>query len=97
MQELVNAPPLKCAYAMVESADLASKQRRLLSWTLHDLQSSVEPEVKTEANFLDVTEPAVSVDLQEDSSTVFWVLREVLYPTCALYDADFRELKSCMS
>lgn len=53
----------------------------------------MELDPKTEAYVIDATEPAASVDLRREARVAFRALLHVVYPACALHNADFRELE----
>lgn len=50
-----------------------------------------ELKVDTKANVVEAAEPAGSVNLLEEVSTAFHVLRDAMYLTCALHNTNFRE------
>lgn len=49
--------------------------------------------MKTEADVVDIMELATSVDLPEKASSALRLLRDAMYPTAALHNAEFRELE----
>lgn len=49
--------------------------------------------MKNEADVIDATEPAMSVDLPDEASTSVKALMNLMYPNCSLQNVDFGELK----
>lgn len=53
----------------------------------------MEPKWKTDADVIDTMEPTTFLNLLEDESLTFRVLRDAIHLTCTLHNADFQELE----
>lgn len=86
-------PLQKRACKMVGPGDLASKRQKMMSWTPHVSQWSMEPEAKIKPDVSSATDSSAFVDLLEEMKDEFWAQRDAMYPNCVLHNADFRELE----